>query len=64
MNELFLGVFCKQMKMSNTKQKKIGFSFKHVRNCNSRNNNRNNNSKMTIVLPRRSKVLVVTPCMK
>ena len=60
----FWGVFCKQLKMSITKQKEIGVFFKHVRNCNSRNNNRNNNSKMTIALPRRSKVLVVTPCMK
>ena len=56
-----MAVFCKQMKMSSTKLKEIGFSFKHARSCNSCNNNHNNNSKMTIVLLRRSKVLVVTP---
>ena len=61
----FLAVFYKQMKMSSTKQKEIGFSSKHVRSCIGRNNNHNNNnsnSKMTIVILSRSKVLVVIPC--
>ena len=51
-------------KMSSTKQNKFVFPSNHVTSRNSRNSNHNNNSKMTIVLMRRSKVLAVTPCLK
>ena len=43
---------------------KLIFSSNHVTSCNSRNNNHSKSSKMTIVLLKRSKVLVVTPCLK
>ena len=49
-------VFGKQLKMSSTKQKEIAFFFKP--------RNHNNNTKMTIVLLKRFKVIVVTPCLK
>ena len=60
----FFAVFCKQMKMPSTEQKEIGLSCKQLRSCNSHNKDHSNNSKMTIVLMRRTKVLVVTPYLK